>query len=299
MSGSEPVARGAGTIPHCYRHPDRETYISCQRCSRPICPDCMVQASVGFQCPDCVRQGYSESRQARTSFGGRMTNGSSVVTMVLIGINALFFIIANLTGGIRGDFVAKTALFTDINLPRIGLEGVAQGSYWQLITSTFLHLQILHIAMNMIGLWIFGAFLENQLGRWRYLALYLLTGLAGSVAIYLFTGPFTPGQPISYSLGASGSVFGLFGAALVVLLKQHRDVTQLLVLLVLNLAITFVAPNISWQAHVGGLVSGLLLGAGFAYAPRQRRQSLHVAMVAGLAVFCVAVTVARTAVLTA
>nr|MBA2559196.1 rhomboid family intramembrane serine protease [Propionibacteriales bacterium] len=269
MSDFDTPQQGADTIPHCYRHPDRETYISCQRCGRPICPDCMTQASVGFQCPECVRAWAAQAPRARTAFGGRFNDGSSIVTMVLIAINVVFFVIANATGGQRGQFVLTMALIPDADFPRQGIEGVAEGSYWQLITSTFLHVQLLHIAMNMIGLWIFGTFLESQLGRWRYLSLYLLTGLAGSVSIYLL------GRPVSFSLGASGSVFGLFGAALLVLLKQHRDVTQLLVLLAINLAITFTVPDISWQAHLGGLVAGLLLGAGLAYAPRRQRTTVH------------------------
>jgi membrane associated rhomboid family serine protease len=258
----------------------------------------MRQASVGFQCPDCVREANAHTRQARTAFGGRVTGGSSIVTMALVAINVVFFIIANATGGIDGDFVKKTALFVDIDLPSLGYQGVAQGAYWQLITSTFLHVQILHLVMNMIGLWIFGSFLESQLGRWRYLALYLLTGLAGSVGIYLLTDPFEVTQRLNYALGASGSVFGLFGAALVILLKQRRDVTQLVVLLGLNLAITFTVPDIAWQAHIGGLIAGLALAAGFAYAPRQQRNLVHGALVVGITVLCIALTVMRTAALT-
>ena len=295
MSGSEPTAYDAGTIPHCYRHADRETYISCQRCGKPICPDCMRQASVGFQCPDCVRQGAASTRQVRTTFGGRMTDGSSVATVVLIVLNAVVFIVANATGGYGSDFTRTLGLIPDAGVfdPRASLEGVAQGSYWQLITSTFLHVGLLHVAMNMIGLWIFGSFLENVLGRWRFIALYLLAGIAGSVCVYWLA------PAGSFSLGASGSVFGLFGAALLILLKQHRDVTQLLILLALNLALTFTVRDVSWQAHMGGLAAGLLMGAGFAYAPRTRRTAIHVGLVVGVAVVTVLLAVARTASLTA
>jgi membrane associated rhomboid family serine protease len=299
MNDQGAPSSGASTIPRCYRHPTRETYISCQRCGKPICPDCMRQASVGFQCPDCVREGNAQLRQGRTAFGGRIGGGSSIITMGLIAINVVFFVIANATGRADGEFLKKMALFVDIDLPRFGYEGVAQGAYWQLITSTFLHTEILHLVMNMIGLWIFGSFLEVQLGRWRYLALYLLTGLAGSVGIYLLTGPYVPQQGLSFALGASGSVFGLFGAALLILLRQRRDVTQLVVLLGLNLAITFTVPGIAWQAHVGGLIAGLVLGAGYAYAPRQQRSLVHVSLVVGIAVICLALTVMRTAALNA
>jgi membrane associated rhomboid family serine protease len=293
---SDPSAPSAGTIPHCYRHPDRETYISCQRCGKPICPDCMRQASVGFQCPDCVREGAATMRRPRTTFGGRARAGSAYLTIGLIAVNAVFFIIANAAGGSGSDFVTKMELWTDPRAPFFkaqGVEGIAQGSYWQLITSTFLHVQVLHILLNMIGLWIFGSFLESQLGRWRFLALYLVSGLAGSVAVYLLTDP-----NAAPSLGASGSIFGLFGAALVVLLRQRADVSQLLLLLVLNLVITFTASNIAWQAHLGGLAAGLILGVGFAYAPRQQRQVIHVGLVVVLTAVCVAGVAARTAALT-
>lgn len=294
MSGANP-SYDAGTIPRCYRHPDRETYIECQRCGRPICPDCMRQASVGFQCPDCVRQGTVGSRSARTSFGGRVTDGVPVVTIGLIAVNVAFFLIAVATGGITGGF-AKTMLeIPDSSqyAPSTGVEGIAQGAYWQLISSTFLHIEIWHIGFNMIGLWIFGRFLESQLGRWRFLSVYLLTGFVGSVAVYWLQTPVY--QP---SLGASGSIFGLFAAALVVLLRQRRDITQLLILLALNLVITFTVPHISWQAHVAGLLAGLALGYGFAYAPRQNRTLVQVGLLGVIFAVAVAAAALRTAQLT-
>src|SRR5262249_10843632 len=153
-----------------------------------------------------------------------------VVTITLIAINVVMFVIANATGGNRSEFTIRLEQWTSIDVPRLGLEGVAQGAYYQLVTATFLHVELLHIALNMVGVWIFGVFLERELGRWRFLALYLLSGLAGSVTMYLFTGPHS-----APSLGASGAVFGLFGAAFVVLLKLGRDVTQLIVLMVINL----------------------------------------------------------------
>jgi membrane associated rhomboid family serine protease len=285
---------GAGTIPHCYRHPDRETYISCQRCGKPICPDCMRQASVGFQCPDCVREGNAAVRRPRTAFGGRARVGGAYVTISLIAINVAFFLIANGTGPNNGEFVRRMELWTDADAPRLSIEGVAQGSYWQLITSTFLHVEVLHILLNMVGLWIFGSFLESQLGRARFLALYLVSGLAGSVAVYLLTPPNS-----APSLGASGSIFGLFGAALLVLLRQRADVSQLILLLVLNLVITFTASNIAWQAHLGGLAAGLVIGGGFAYAPRKHRQLVGIGLPALVTAVCVVAVVLRTAALTA
>src|SRR4249919_2483805 len=163
------ASRDAGTIPHCYRHRDRETYISCQRCGRPICPDCMRDASVGFQCPECVAEAARSTPRPRTAFGGLAAVQGAYVTSIIILINVAVWIAARVSGGDNGWVVKHFALFTDIDAPALGLQGVAQGSYWQLVTSTFLHVDPLHILMNMIGLWIFGTMLEYQLGRWRYL----------------------------------------------------------------------------------------------------------------------------------
>jgi len=255
----------------------------------------MRQASVGFQCPECVREGHAQARPARTSFGGRVGNRTPVVTVTLIALNVIVFLLLHASGGPGSSLGRKLIeLPSSAGIPAgFHLQGVAQGSYWQLITSTFSHYEILHIAMNMIGLWIFGSFLEYELGRWRFTALYLVTGLVGSVAVYLLA-------PTHVSaLGASGSVFGLFAAAFVVLMKQRRDVTQLLVLLALNLFISFAVPNIAWQAHIGGLLAGFAIGAAFVYAPRQQRTLAAVGTIAAMVLVCAVVVGLRTAALTA
>jgi membrane associated rhomboid family serine protease len=267
---------GSSAAPHCYRHPDRETYISCQRCGRPICPQCMNQASVGFQCPECVAAGRASTPQARTVYGGAVRPRDNVVTLTLIGLNVGVFVLLQ---------VNRTLVF-DTGLV---VAGVAQGQWWRLVSSMFVHTELLHLFFNMFAIWIFGPQLEQLLGRLRFAALYLVSGLAGSVAVYWLTG-FTT---ITY--GASGAVFGLLGAALVVSVRRGYDASWLLGLLGINLVFSFVAPNVSWQGHLGGLVGGLLLGAALAWAPRPHRTALHLA--AFLAVFagCVLLIVARTA----
>jgi membrane associated rhomboid family serine protease len=288
---SEQPGTGTGTPPHCYRHPNRETYVRCQRCGRPICPDCMNVASVGFQCPECLREG--RARPARTTFGGRVVGSMTpVVTMVLIAANVAVYFLVNATGGLNGS-VGRHIVEIPDGSRYIDIDGVAQGAYWQLITSTFTHFEILHIGMNMIGLWIFGAFLERELGRWRFLALYLVSGIVGSVGVYLVADPGVA------AFGASGSVFGLFAAAFIVLLRLRREFTQLIVLLVLNLVISFTVPHIAWQAHIGGLLAGGAVGYVYAYAPRRHRTLAHVGTLVAILIACAVATALRTASLTA
>lgn len=250
----------------------------------------MRQASVGFQCPECVREGRS-SRSARTAFGGRLTYNHAAATITLIVVNVAVFFLANATGGVTGSVGRAMVELPDSARFPPDWHGIAQGAYWELISSTFLHFAFLHIALNMVGLWIFGGFLESQLGRWRFLGLYLVTGFIGSVGVYLLA------DPASVSYGASGAVFGLFGAAFVLILKRRGDITYLVVLLVLNLVVSFTVPNIAWQAHVGGLLSGALIGAVYSYAPRHQRTAASVGVLVALVFVGIIVTALRTAAL--
>ncbi len=270
---------GAREIPHCYRHTDRETYISCQRCGRPICPECMRQASVGFQCPQCVAEGRASTPRPRTVYGGRLRGGGNVATLTLIGINVVMYLLI-LAGGFGSALANETVLFP---------LAVANGEWWRLITSTFVHVQFLHLFFNMFALWIFGPMLETMLGRTRFVTLYLLSGLVGSVAVYWLSAPTVP------TLGASGSIFGLLGAALVVSVRRGYDVTWLLGLLGINLVFTFVATNISWQGHLGGLVGGLAIGAAIAWAPRRFRTLVQVLVFGVIFALCLVLIALRTA----
>ena len=260
------------TAPRCYRHTDRETYIRCQRCERPICPDCMRQASVGFQCPECVREGAKSVRQPRTAYGGRPV-GDALVTQVLIGINVVVFVLLLLTGGRGSDllrelWLSPTRLCEPDGIGGCGalLPGVADGALWQLVTSFFTHVQFWHIGFNMLALYVLGPQLEGLLGRVRFLALYLLSGLSGSLAVYWLT---PVNQP---TVGASGAIFGLMGALLVVAVKHRANVQGLLGLLAVNAVITVIGAGfISWQGHLGGFVGGLLIALVLVYAPRRGR----------------------------
>ncbi|WP_405142740.1 rhomboid family intramembrane serine protease [Sphaerisporangium sp. NBC_01403] len=245
----------AGAVPTCYRHPGRETYVRCQRCDRSICPDCMRAASVGHQCVECVREGSRTIRQAEAPFGGRPVT-TPVVTWTLMAINVLAYL---------GE-VANASL---VGRYEMSAYGVAAGEWWRLLTGAFLHApppSYWHILFNMWALYVIGPQLERMLGSLRFGAVYLLAALGGSVAVYL-TG--------SASVGASGAIYGLFGAMFVVARRLGFDVRGVLWLIGINVVLTFVIPGISWQGHLGGLVTGALVTALFAYAPGKNRKAFQ------------------------
>lgn len=286
---AEPVA-----VPVCYRHPDRETYIACQRCAKPICPDCMNSAAVGFQCPDCVKEGRKATRSGRTAYGGEHAANPALTSQVLVGINVLVWLAVL----VSGDLVDKLALIPDIACVegnQFGCtaiqDGVARGSVWQLVTSMFLHQQLWHIGFNMFALWMLGPQLELAMGRARFLAVYLFSGLAGSTAVYWLS------DPNGATLGASGAIFGLLGALAVVAYKVGGDVRSILGWVGANLVITFLIPNISWQGHLGGLVGGALLAAVVVYAPKQRRNLVQWGGIALFALLLLVAIAIRTVVL--
>ncbi|MET0821778.1 MAG: rhomboid family intramembrane serine protease [Aeromicrobium sp.] len=267
----------------CYNHPDREAYISCQRCERLICPECMRDASVGFQCPSCIAQGAKSIRQPKTLAGGTVPARAGLVSMILIGLNVAAYVAQVATGDGGSDVYQKGALQPYLT---------ADGDYWRLITSAFLHGSVLHLLFNMYALYLFGPFVERALGTARFVIAYLTAAMAGSIAVYLLA------DPTSATIGASGAVFGLFGMALLLLLKAKQDVRTLLVLLAINAFISVAGPDISWQGHLGGFVAGLALGAAFAYAPRDRRTLVQALVVGGLWIAMIAAFVVRTGQLT-
>ena len=266
---TEPTA----AVPVCYRHPDRETGIRCQRCEKPICPDCMNSASVGFQCPSCLKEGAKSTRTGRLPYGGVRVANPTLATMVLIGLNVAVWLAITADGGNGSTLVDKLALVPNFTVvaadPSIGggilVPGVAHGSWWQVLTSGFTHISTVHIALNMFALYFLGPPLEQILGRVRFLTLYLVSLLTGSAAVMLFS------DQLGATVGASGAIFGLFGALAIITLKTGGDFRNVLSIIALNLAFTFIVPNISWQGHLGGLVGGALVALAMVYAPKQNR----------------------------
>lgn len=254
-------AEDSDAPPVCPRHPDRISYIRCQRCGRPVCPECQRTAAVGVQCVDCVRQQAKGERRPVTVFGGR-TGADADRPYLTIGIIIICVIVW--IGEQLSPWVFREVAFA----PALGLV-----EPWRLITSAFAHSpsQIMHILFNMFALWLVGSYLERLLGWARYLAVYFVSALAGSVTWLLFQ-PVDPTVPESLTpiVGASGAVFGLFAA--VVVLNRHlgRESSGLVVTIGINAVLGFVIPQVAWEAHLGGLVAGAVMAFGLA-AARQRR----------------------------
>ena len=227
----------------CYRHPGRETYVSCSNCLRPICTDCMVQTAVGIKCPECagVPTGVKKVTTRAKQAAGEGTG--ALATKILIGVNVLVFLAVQGQGGPRTSEIYREGL----------LYGplVADGEWWRLVTSGFLHVDFRHILFNMVMLWFFGSQLEALLGRGRFLTVYMLSLLTGS-AVALVVDSAVP------TVGASGAVFGVLGAGLLI---ERRGIMVFggaaLIIVGLNLVFSF-RPGISWGGHVGGLIGGML-----------------------------------------
>jgi membrane associated rhomboid family serine protease len=258
----------------------------------------MRQAAVGFQCPSCVKEGARTVRSPRGAYGGRRSGDPRLTSFTLIGINVLVWLAIVADGGSDSSLVNKLALRPDGFTARLTdgsirhFDGVSDGSWWQVVTSMFTHVEPLHIGLNMLTLYFLGPPVEMVLGRARFLALYLVAGLGGSAAVMLFSDPITP------TLGASGALYGLMGALVVLARKVGGDYQQILVWLGLNLVLTFTVANISWQGHLGGLAVGTVLAAAIAYAPRVRRALVQwgtVALLAGIAIAVIAVKAAAMA----
>jgi membrane associated rhomboid family serine protease len=260
----------------CYRHPGRETGVSCSNCGRPICPDCMTVTPVGMRCPECARE---RTRVTRMPPGLRL--GSAPATYVLIAVNVIAFIAEIGAGSGIGTFEASGPIVREGSLYG---PGVADGDWYRLVTSAFLHAGVLHILFNMVALYILGSLLEPGIGTPRFLAVYFVSLLAGSFGALLLT-------PDSHSLGASGAVFGLMSAAFIV--ARHRGVEQLAgqigFYIIINIAFTIGVPGISIGAHFGGLIGGALCALVIVYAERRARRPVELEALGMLALAAVSI----------
>jgi membrane associated rhomboid family serine protease len=288
---------GQDTPPTCYRHPGRETWVSCVRCGRHACPDCLRDAAVGQQCIDCVRgtgHGGQRARAARSVFGGRPSR-SATVTWTLIAVNILLYLVELAHPSLASDWwMLGYAQY----YPGGPYHGVAAGESYRLITSAFLpgtgSLGILDIAFNMWALYVVGPGLEQLLGKVRFLTVYLLSAVGGSVLFYYLAPQNVP------ALGASGAIFGLFGAWFVASRKLGLDSRGIVLLIALNLGLSVVyRSTIAWQDHVGGLIVGAVVMAAYAYAPRKNRVAFQVAATVVVAVLLAIAVVVRNGQLTA
>jgi membrane associated rhomboid family serine protease len=287
----------------CYRHPRRESHLRCARCDRYICPDCMREAAVGHHCPSCLRAENRTVRKARTVFGGRPV-GEPLVTYALIALTVLAYLVELARPAVVGQFDNLGAALVDADgqqyvddggsYPGYQPIGVAHGEWYRLITSGFLHLQpdagvfgITHILFNLYWIWLLGRILEDRLGRVRFLAVYLLATLGGSVLEMLVA----PGQR---ALGASGAVFGLAACYFVITRRLHHhplDRNRLIMMFVLWMV--FSASFTSWEGHLGGLLAGGATAAGFAYAPKKRQALVQAAVTVALAALLVGLVVLK------
>lgn len=260
----------------------------------------MIPASVGFQCPECVAGGRRTQRQARTHFGGTLDGQQGLVTKTLIGINAAVMVLTVVFGSIevlRGGY-SQLHFLGSLTGPSFCTgagevcdqfyRGVDDGAYYRLVTSMFLHYGVVHLLLNMYALFVLGRPLEAALGRLRFAALYLVAGIGGGVAAYYFS-------PDGLTAGASGAIYGLFAAFFIVMRRLGRDVSGVIVVIVINVLFTLFVPGISIAGHFGGLVTGAVVAAGMAYAPREHRNLVQAVVTVGVLAGLIALTLVRAA----
>jgi membrane associated rhomboid family serine protease len=278
----------------CYRHPDRETYVSCSDCGRGICPDCMTYGPVGIRCPDHASTGGkapAAPRRAAQRASRSLSARGPYVTFTLIGINVALFVLELATGGQlngTGSWIYEKGVLVSSAVDSSGqVVGVAEGEWWRLLTASFLHYGLIHLGMNMLVLWFIGPPLEAYFGHGRYLLVYIVSGLAGSAGALIWS-------PDTLVVGASGAIFGIMGAALV--LEARRIWVfggQAMGLVAINLAIGFVIPGISIGGHIGGLIGGGLCA--LAFSSFRRSPALATLLMAAVGVVSVGVAVAQVA----
>lgn len=275
----------------CYRHPDRQSFVLCQRCLRTICPECQTPGAVGVVCPECMHSQQQTATPAQRKAERRphlqpvtVRDARPLVTYGIIGITALFYLLQSIPGSAVASWLAFNSVF-------VWPGGPFPFQPWRLFTVMLVHGSLLHVALNMLVLWMIGRSLEPLLGRWRFLVLYLLSGLGGSVAVALLE----PGVTV---VGASGAIFGLFGALLVIGRHIGANMRGIVIVIIINFAFPFVlalissigsgsfaaaleAIRISWQAHLGGFIAGAAIGFIYARTRSTRQRGLQIGLLAG------------------
>lgn len=280
----------APTIEVCYRHPDVQTRVHCTRCDRPICPDCMIPAPVGHQCPECVEQAR---RDFRSGPGRALRGGVSATNALLVAI-AIPFVIEVILGGPQALFNPTPEILFDMGAMQP--IAVADGQFWRLFTAMFLHVGLLHIALNAYFFWLFGRMVEASFGKTWMVLIYVVAGFLASVASYAF-GPVT-----TLAVGASGAISGVFGAFIAYNYRRRQhamnaaNLRMALTVIVLNAVIAIGYSSIDWRAHVGGLVAGFALGyLADSSGPARQRAVVRFAGVATLVAIGIALVLWRTA----
>lgn len=275
---------------YCYRHPDRQSFVLCQRCLRTICPGCQTQAPVGVICPECMaaerKSRTPAQKRAQRSWGGSAAgrvevaarSGKPVVTYALLAITSFIGLLQLIPG--LGDQITSALLFAGPylypNLFPLPFEP------WRLLTAVFVHGGFIHLALNMLALWMLGQNLEPMLGRTRYLALYLISGLGGSVFVAVLA-------PTTATVGASGAIFGLMAALLIIGRHIGANVTGILIVIGVNLAFGFFIGGIAWQAHVGGAVVGALIAFILTRTRKRTQRTVQILLIAAVVVVLILV----------
>lgn len=273
----------------CPRHPGRPSLIRCQRCDRPACVECQRRAAVGIQCVDCVSEAEYSQRQStpRTAVGAEPVQSAPIVTFAIMGICAIAYVL-QMVGLDR--VLSAWLMFVPVR---------SLAMPWTFLTSGFLHGGLAHVGLNLYALWAVGQYIERALGHWRYLALFLVSVFAGHTAVLLLAS-INSDAWFTGTVGASGGLFGFFGALLILQRRLGAESTQVLVLIVLNFVIGFIYPGISWQGHLGGLIAGAAtVGLFFATRPTaepgadrvalaKKSALIHAGVVAGLTVLLLA-----------
>lgn len=300
MSTTEEFRRNSDNF--CYRHPDRQSFVLCQRCLRTVCPDCRTPAAVGVICPECMAQQRAAEtpaqKKAQRRWGRRsaplavVSSGRPIATLTIIAVTGIFYVIGLIP--VVGTMVGNAlAFYPPFLVPQLGpIEP------WRLFTAALVHSGFFHIGLNMLALWFIGRNLEPLLGKWRFVALYLLGTLGGSVAVALLA-------PTTIVVGASGAIFALFGALLVIGRHIGADIRTIAVLIAINFAWPFVVAiftslrtgdyfaalndvGVSWQAHLGGLVVGAIVGLIYARTRAIRQRPLQIGLLIAVGVALVA-----------